>query len=114
MKDPNFKPPDLLSRYAETAFWMARYMERAENLARVLDVNETFSRDSQGGQNWHSVLQLYDDGERFHEDHATAGAEAVIAFYTLDLPAVPRQLPPLGGGLCRGLRQPIGGAQIAL
>ena len=64
---------------------MARYMERAENLARVLDVNETFSRDSQGSQNWPSVLQLYDDGEQFHEDHATASAEAVISFYTLDL-----------------------------
>ena len=76
---------EFLSRYAETAFWIARYMERAENLARVLDVNETFSRDSQGSQNWPSVLQLYDDGERFHEDHATASAEAVISFYTLDL-----------------------------
>jgi len=26
---------DLLSRYAEAAFWMARYIERAENLARI-------------------------------------------------------------------------------
>jgi len=28
----------LLARYAESLFWMARYLERAENLARVLDV----------------------------------------------------------------------------
>ena len=55
----------LLSRYAENMFWLARYVERAENLARILDVNETFSRDSRGGQNWRSVLQLYADEERF-------------------------------------------------
>ena len=36
----------LLSRYAECLFWLARYMERAENLARILDVQETFARDS--------------------------------------------------------------------
>ena len=75
---------DLLSRYAEAAFWMARYIERAENLARILDVNETFSRDSQGGQNWLSVLQLYDDQKRFFERHGEAGGEAVIRFYVLD------------------------------
>ncbi|MDH3792994.1 MAG: alpha-E domain-containing protein, partial [Rhodospirillales bacterium] len=40
---------NLLARYADAAFWMARYVERAENLARVLDVNETFSRDTRGG-----------------------------------------------------------------
>ena len=36
----------LLARYADCIFWLARYVERAENLARILDVNETFSRDS--------------------------------------------------------------------
>jgi len=29
----------LLARYAECIFWMARYVERAENLARILDVH---------------------------------------------------------------------------
>ncbi len=36
---------DLLARFAECAFWMGRYMERAENLARAIDVNESFARD---------------------------------------------------------------------
>jgi len=74
----------LLARYAEATFWMARYVERAENLARVLDVNETFSRDTHGGQNWRSVLQLYDDGERFLARHDEASAAAVTYFYVLD------------------------------
>ncbi len=63
---------------------MARYVERAENLARVLDVNETFSRDTRGGQNWVSVLQLYDDVDRFHAHHDEASAAAVTNFYVLD------------------------------
>ena len=29
----------MLSRTADHLFWMARYMERAENTARLLDVN---------------------------------------------------------------------------
>jgi len=74
----------LLSRYAEAIYWLARYVERAENLARILDVNETFSRDSRGWQNWHSILQINRDEERFFEHHSEATAEAVIYFYTLD------------------------------
>src|SRR3546814_5257341 len=63
---------------------MARYVERAENLARILDVNETFSRDSRGWQNWRSILQLYRDEERFLAEHGDPAADAVIYFYTLD------------------------------
>lgn len=63
---------------------MARYIERAENLARILDVNETFSRDSRGWQNWQSILQLYRDEERFFERHDNADAASVLYFYTLD------------------------------
>ena len=74
----------LLSRYAESLFWLARYVERAENLARILDVNETFSRDSRGGQNWLSVLQLYGDEVRFKELHGEATARSVLRFYVTD------------------------------
>ncbi len=74
----------LLSRYAEAVYWLARYIERTENLARVLDVNETFSRDSRGSQNWQSILQLYRDEERFAESELEATAENVLYFYALD------------------------------
>lgn len=74
----------LLSRYAECIFWMARYVERAENLARILDVQETFARDPDGGQNWLSVVQLNADEHRFAAIHPEATAESVVAFYVLD------------------------------
>ena len=74
----------LLSRYAEAVFWMARYVERAENLARILDVQETFSRDSRGASNWAATLDLYADREHFAERYGEATARNVIRFYVLD------------------------------
>ncbi len=35
----------MLSRYAETLYWLGRYIERAESLARVLDIQAAFARD---------------------------------------------------------------------
>ena len=75
---------NLLARYAENIFWMARYMERAENLARILDVNETFGRDVHGAKNWHTVVQLNGDLERFYTRYDVASAENVVNFYILD------------------------------
>ena len=77
-------PDVLLARYADCIFWLARYLERAENLARILDVNETFSRDSHGGQNWRSIVQLNSDEERFFTTHRTATAQSVVKFYVID------------------------------
>lgn len=35
---------NLLSRYGECMMWLARYMERIENLARLLEVTESCTR----------------------------------------------------------------------
>jgi uncharacterized alpha-E superfamily protein len=63
---------------------MARYMERAENLARILDVHETFSRDSRGAKNWMSIVQLNADEKRFLSRYESATAQNVVNFYVLD------------------------------
>ncbi|MGB0682934.1 MAG: alpha-E domain-containing protein [Magnetovibrionaceae bacterium] len=75
---------DLLARFAENSFWMARYMERAENLARILDVNETFARDSKGEQNWLPIVHIFADNDEFFESHDKATADAVVDFYVTD------------------------------
>jgi uncharacterized alpha-E superfamily protein len=77
-------PDVLLARYADCIFWLARYVERAENLARILDVNETFSRDSRGGQNWRSIVQLNSDEECFFATHDAAASQNVVNFYVID------------------------------
>jgi len=74
----------LLARSADALFWLARYVERAENLARTLEVNDTFSRDRTGGQNWLSIVQLHADEEAFFARHQVATAQSVLAFYVID------------------------------
>ncbi len=74
----------LLARYADAAFWMARYMERAENLARILDVTETFTSDQPGDPNWRSIIQINADEERFFARHDKADGANVLNYYALD------------------------------
>ena len=74
----------LLSRFAENSFWMARYMQRAENLARLLDVNETFARDAHGTSDWLPILRLHCDEEAFAEAYSSADAASVVRFYVID------------------------------
>jgi uncharacterized alpha-E superfamily protein len=71
----------LLARYAECVFWLARFVERAENLARILEVNETYGRDRSGAQNWLSIVELNSDEEAFSAKHARISADKVIRFY---------------------------------
>jgi uncharacterized alpha-E superfamily protein len=50
----------MISRVAENCFWMSRYLERAENTARVLDVNQTLllDLDLPQEQQWRPVLSI--------------------------------------------------------
>lgn len=63
---------------------MARYMERAENLARILEVNETFARDVRGANDWLPILRLNRDEESFFERYDEARSEDVVRFYIID------------------------------
>jgi uncharacterized alpha-E superfamily protein len=74
----------LLSRYAECLFWFARYMERVENLARILDVTDTFVRHGADQSGWLSIVQINADEERFAKLHGRATAETVLHFYLTD------------------------------
>jgi len=74
----------LLARHAEAAFWMARYVERAENLARLLDVQQVFASDSRDPASWRSILVLNADEWRFFEHQTNADRAAVTQFYVLD------------------------------
>jgi len=74
----------LLARYAECIFWLARFVERADNLARILEVNETYSHDRSGRQNWRSIVELHADEPYFFARHQEATAETVTRFYLAD------------------------------
>ncbi len=74
----------LLSRYAENLFWLGRHMERIENLARVLDVTDTFVRHGVDLSGWESVVRINADEESFFKKHRAATAETVLDFYLID------------------------------
>ncbi len=74
----------LVSRFAENAFWLARYVERAENLARIIEINKTFVRDQSGAADWRRIPELYADIDRFSETHEDINEQTVLDFYALD------------------------------
>lgn len=74
----------LLARFAENSFWIARYVERAENLARIIDVNETFARDEHGESDWTPILRLHHDEESFEARYRKVDAANVVRFYIID------------------------------
>jgi uncharacterized alpha-E superfamily protein len=74
----------LIARHAGSALWLARYMERIENLARLLDVTKTFARDAEDGRNWLSLLHINGDEAEFFAKHAVPEAASVTHFYLLD------------------------------
>lgn len=73
----------LLSRNAESLFWLARYLERGASLARVIEMQSSFGgQDQENGWNW--LLKLYADEERFREKHEVSSAN-IVAFYVSEM-----------------------------
>lgn len=59
----------MLSRVAETLYWMARYIERAENTARLLRVNAQLVLDTPKGvtPGWDALIGIVGVAEGFKE-----------------------------------------------
>jgi uncharacterized alpha-E superfamily protein len=74
----------LLARYAEGLFWMARYVERVENLARLVDITQTFEAPGREAESWLALLRINADVDRFNERGLTLNADEVKRFYLLD------------------------------
>ena len=80
----------MLSRVANTLYWMVRYVERADNLARLIDVNEQVLLDFESLDSerlrgfWKPIILSTGDEERFHELYDDVGSYQVIHFLTND------------------------------
>ena len=74
----------LIARHAEGMIWLARYMERIENMARILDVTNTFARDADDTRNWLSIPRINGDLAEFYKKHSEATQPTVGEFYLLD------------------------------
>ncbi len=78
----------MLSRTADHLFWMARYIERAENTARMLDVTLTTAllpqSPRQAERSWRAMLGISELQHSFDAVHAGMNAAAVLDFMVRD------------------------------
>lgn len=80
----------MLSRVANSLYWMSRYIERAENIARLLDVNLQLMLDfvnlddQQLKEHWLPILRSAGDEESFFKIYETANAASVTEFMTFN------------------------------
>jgi len=78
----------MLSRVADSLYWLARYIERAENHSRILDVNlqVTLDDDHIGEEgdksDWEPILAALEDRKLFQRLYAVTNAETVCEFLT--------------------------------
>jgi len=76
----------MLSRVAESIYWMGRQVERAENLARFLEVTHNLSLDDPFNvtNSWEPLIQVTADVEQFETTYDVANAETVTRFIAFD------------------------------
>jgi uncharacterized alpha-E superfamily protein len=76
----------MLSRVADSVFWMARYVERAENVARFIDVNRNLTLDlgEELADQWAPLVYTTGDHEAFFRHYEQATGENVLRFLTFD------------------------------
>ncbi len=78
----------MLSRTADHLFWMARYVERAENTARMLDVNMQMAllpkTDASGSEGWRDMLGISELQQAYDARHSRVTPKLVIDFMVRD------------------------------
>lgn len=76
----------MLSRVADSIYWMSRYIERAENVARFIDVNDnlTLGEGIDLGGQWAPLVYTTGDQELFAELYGEPQRAAVLRFLAFD------------------------------
>ncbi len=82
----------MLSRIAESLFWIGRYVERAEDTARITDVNfhytlgtgTTQEDEARRERQWEALLTIVGDNRRFFASNDVANDETVPTYLILD------------------------------
>jgi len=80
------EPMPLLSRVADSVYWMARYIERAENVARFIGVNLNLQIDLPlaPSQQWQPLVETSGDATVFKERFGNATQAKVIEWLAYD------------------------------
>jgi uncharacterized alpha-E superfamily protein len=76
----------MLSRVADAIYWASRYVERAENVARFVNVNLDLMLDSPTAQrpSWKPLVYITGDQKWFEENYEDYSPRSVTRFLTFD------------------------------
>ncbi|GAB4185535.1 MAG: alpha-E domain-containing protein [Wenzhouxiangellaceae bacterium] len=76
----------MLSRVANSIYWMARYIERAENTARLINVNTHLLLDlpKRVQLGWEPILDITSCRDDFFAQHESADERSVIRYMVTD------------------------------
>lgn len=79
----------MMNRFAQLLFWAGRYMERAENHARLLDVHYHMRHEIRGNQYdqdyvWEKLVSAVGDASGFKANHAIANELTALHFLTFE------------------------------
>lgn len=76
----------MLSRVADCLYWMSRYLERAENVARFIDVNQQLTLDLGDAlpEQWAPVVYTTGDQEAFAARYDSFSQRNALQFLTID------------------------------
>ena len=76
----------MLSRVANAVYWAARYIERAENTARIISVNTNLVLDTPKGMSpgWEPLVMITGSQETFARQYAEPSERNVIRFLLTD------------------------------
>lgn len=72
----------MLSRVASDIYWMGRYVERAENTARLINVNTHLLMDlpKRMRLGWGPIIDIFGDHQLFNELYSEADERSVVRF----------------------------------
>lgn len=74
----------MLSRVADSLYWMSRYMERTDSMLRMLKVNYASSQDDVKNFTWQSVLRIFTDLDEDEITRLEKKGREVLSFIVTD------------------------------
>lgn len=76
----------MLARVAENLYWMARYLERAEDTARLINATTMLLMDMPRGASfgWEDLIKVVGLDQAFHQHYQEASETAVMSFLIQD------------------------------